>query len=422
MKLEVSALTDVGKKRPHNEDSLVADLELGLFAVCDGMGGHAAGEVASQMASSSLTKAVQRKLRQIRQGATGDYAARKAVLGLLSDAVREASRQIHESGTRESAHRGMGTTLTAMVVHEGRGFVAHVGDSRLYLFRNGQVHQVTSDHTILNEMLRSGRGRDLDVNKVKHLNALTRAVGVYPQVEVDTLDLDLLPGDVYLLCSDGLHGYFDTFDLKTFLAHTDPDTCAADLIAFANKQGGRDNISVVTLFVREAGDDASTARARLTLGMLREIPLFHYLSFSELLRLITVCHVEEVEAAARVIEEGDEGRDFYMVVEGALRVHVGGKELAVLDAGRHFGEMSLIDNRPRSASVTAIAPTTLLRIGREDFYELLRQDPVLAVKLLWNFIQTLSSLVRDQARDAGDQTPPVDHPYSGKSSPGSSEV
>src|SRR4051812_6727570 len=207
--LSVWALTDVGKVRGHNEDAFLVDEAVRLYAVADGMGGHAAGEVASKLALDTFVGV-------IREGATrldacrADSASRELrrdVLLLLEGAAQAACLAVHEAGQSDEGKRGMGTTLSALLVLESHAFIAHVGDSRVYLVRADKTHQLTQDHTLQNELLKRGRLTPAEISCVKQKNALTRAVGVYASVDVDTLDLDILPGDRLLICSDGLHGY-----------------------------------------------------------------------------------------------------------------------------------------------------------------------------------------------------------------------
>ena len=418
MRIEYSARTDVGRRRPHNEDSITVDDSLGLFLVCDGMGGHASGEVASRVAAETITAGVSERIDEIRASlAATSVDERKVATEVMRSIVIEGNRAVRALAEEDEEHRGMGTTLSLLLVWGTRALVAHVGDSRVYLARGGQVHQVTTDHTILTEMIRAGRVKEVEAAKVRHLNALTRAVGVYPTVDVDLMELDVLPDDIFLVCSDGLHGYLDNFDLHTFLTHSEPGSAADDLVDFANKQGGHDNISAVVAYARDGQETEQTQRIRLTLDTLRNLPLFHYLTFGELLKVINVCRTMLIGPGTSVISGGDGGDDFFIIVDGVLRVHAGEHELARLEKGNHFGEMSLIDNRPRSASVTSEGAAHLIRITRADFYELLRQDSVMAVKLLWNFIQTLSSVIRMQNEEknpVATQSRPdgFAHPYS----------
>ncbi len=414
MKFTANAETDVGQRRSHNEDCVLCRPEMGLYVVCDGMGGHAAGEVASALASRVVEDELIPQIKTLRALMDGGRRDRKKAQQAVQQAIRKANYEVYSASERDPARRGMGTTLTLLLVHDGCAIVGQVGDSRMYLVREGQTHQVTSDHTLLNDMVRAGRIDPNDREGAEKLGALTRAVGVHADVDVDTVELDLLPGDVMMVCSDGLHGYLDMLDVANFFAHTGTSTAAENLVEFANKNGGHDNISVITVHAHDAEATAEQLRARLTLDTLKRIPLFHYLNFSELLKLIPVSQALDVEKGDRLIEHDTPGSDLFIVLEGAVEVHKGDTSIARLGPGRYFGEMSLVDSRPRSASVTALEQSHLIQISRDDFYQLLREDSVLAVKLLWNFIQSLSSMVRVQNKTLGEEPILQDalaHPY-----------
>jgi hypothetical protein len=225
---------------------------------------------------------------------------------------------------------------------------------------------------------------------MKHIptNMLSRAVGPNPRVEVDTLAFDILPGDKLLLCTDGLHGYFeDSATLVPFLA----DTASAPdrLVDTANERGGEDNISVIVLEVSPeapAAPEDSIRLSRVTeaLRALSAIEVLRDLTYSELLEVASALRTEEVPAGAVVLHEGDASAAFYILASGRAAVERGGKRLAELDQGGHFGEMALLTNRPRSATVTALEPCRLLVLTREAVYPLFQNNAVLAVKFLWN--------------------------------------
>jgi len=209
MELSFWAATDVGKKREHNEDNFLVDKKLSLFVVADGMGGHASGEVASNVAVHEFRNAVESGREVIERYAKGDAEVRpQEVLTLLEHAVQAAGNAVYQKGVAEPEKRGMGTTTSALLIAGDRGFIAHVGDSRIYMIRQGQVVQLTEDHSLLNELVRRGKitkeGFE-DSPYAQFKNAVTRAVGVYETVQPDTIDFDVLPGDRFLLCSDGLH-------------------------------------------------------------------------------------------------------------------------------------------------------------------------------------------------------------------------
>src|SRR5580704_2544854 len=192
--IRFSASTDVGKLRDHNEDNYLVDKKLCLFVVADGMGGHAAGEVASALAVRIIHEELKKERETIEAAGAQSRGGSRAILGLLELAVQRACAKIHEEARADAAKRGMGTTLSALLVVGHQGFIAHVGDSRIYLSRAGKVQQITEDHTVFNELIKRGKLTREQIDKVQQKNAITRAVGVYERVEVDTLVMELIAG------------------------------------------------------------------------------------------------------------------------------------------------------------------------------------------------------------------------------------
>lgn len=399
------AATDVGRVRDHNEDNYLVDKKLALFVVADGMGGHAAGEVASALAVRTVHEEV-RKQRQLiedfERGATGAAAvSARDVLNLLEYSVQRACARIHEEAAADAGKRGMGTTLSSILFVGNKGFIAHVGDSRIYLVRDGRIQQVTEDHTVFNELIKRGKLSREQIEKVAHKNAITRAVGVYERVEVDTLAIEVLPGDLFMICSDGLHGYLDGNDaFQKILRDVPAEGQAQALIDHANEAGGKDNIT--NIIVRIEGSEADKARAR-RLTQKREIlakmQLFSRLTERELLRVMQVATIREYKQGDLVIKEGDKGDELFIVLSGKVAVVRGEATLTHLGPGEHVGEMALIRSVPRSASVVAEGPTEMVAIKRSDFFEILRREHELAIKFLWQFLGVLADRLDATSRD-----------------------
>ena len=394
--LRFYAATDVGKVRDHNEDNFLVDKKLALFVVADGMGGHAAGEVASAIAVRTVHDEIRRDKEMLDDYASGAAGAskvtRKDIVGLLEHAVQRACSKIHEEALGDANKRGMGTTLSALLIAGHQGFIAHVGDSRIYLARADHVQQVTEDHTVFNELIKRGKLTREQIEKVQQKNAITRAVGVYERVEVDTLVLDLIGGDVLVLASDGLHGYLESpEELQGPLALEGGDAVKA-LVDLANQRGGKDNITTVIVRVgdREAGDPAQAKRLALKRDVLANMPLFSRLSERELLRVMQAVVVREFNDGDVIIREGDKGDELFIVLEGKVRVSRGEQTLTHLGPGEHVGEMALIRSVPRSANVIAVGPAELIAIRRADFFEILRREHEVAVKMLWQFLGVLA--------------------------------
>jgi serine/threonine protein phosphatase PrpC len=400
------AATDVGRVRDHNEDNYLVDKKLALFVVADGMGGHAAGEVASALAVRTVHEEVKKEKQLIEDHQAGATGASKVtdrdILNLLEFAVQRACARIHEETQGDQQKRGMGTTLSALLVVDNQGFIGHVGDSRIYMMRSGKVQQLTEDHTVFNELIKRGKLTRDQIEKVAHKNAITRAVGVYERVEIDTLLIELLPGDQFLLASDGLHGYVkDPEDLTPYLAATDGDTIVKSLIQFANEAGGKDNITSILVRLGE-GTQADTARAEklaLKREVLAKMPLFSRLSEREMLRVMQVAEVKAYTEGDLVIQEGDKGDELFIVLSGKVKVSRGDTLLTKFGSGEHFGEMALIRSVPRSATVHADGACELIGIKRSDFFEILRKEHELAVKLLWQFLGVLADRLDQTSRD-----------------------
>src|ERR1700753_470424 len=238
MELSFAAATDTGRQRTHNEDNFLIDKKLRLFLVADGMGGHAAGEIASQIAVHEIRDAVSNRRERIDRSRVDHPAVQSyEILQVLEHAIQAACAAVHAHAQAEPDKRGMGTTATVLLIAGGgdhlRGFIAHVGDSRVYLARQNQCHILTEDHSLMNELVRRGKlnREQLESSPYKqYKNAVTRAVGVYGSVEVDTFDFDILPGDRFLIASDGMYAYVDEAELPKQLAQPDVKTVPKHLV------------------------------------------------------------------------------------------------------------------------------------------------------------------------------------------------
>lgn len=238
MRLLVAAATDIGQVRERNEDAYLIDEP--LFAVADGMGGHRGGEVASSLALETLESLFQR--------GGGD----------LAEQVQVANEAVFERSIRDVSVAGMGTTLTAALVQGDRVRLAHVGDSRAYLLRDGGLRQLTEDHTLVHRMVLDGEITEQEAETHPYRSILTRSLGTDTEVEIDRDEVPVLPGDRLLLCTDGLTGMLDRGQLESLVASIDdPGELAERLVRAANRAGGIDNITVVVVDVRaDEGTDA----------------------------------------------------------------------------------------------------------------------------------------------------------------------
>ncbi|HEY2029195.1 MAG TPA: Stp1/IreP family PP2C-type Ser/Thr phosphatase [Myxococcales bacterium] len=388
------ARTDVGHKRTHNEDAFLVDEPLSLFVVADGMGGHAAGEIASAQAVKSIQRAFAEDAPVLEALAREPIAeSREQVAGLMEKAIQRACSDIHALAAAATEKRGMGTTVDALVIAGQKAILGHVGDSRVYLYRGGKVRQLTEDHTIVQEQLKRGLITQAQVSLAENRNVITRAVGVQSSVAVDTVVTDVHPGDLFLLCTDGLHGYLKDDELPRLCAD-DRERLAGKLVDLALERGGKDNVTAVVVSI-EATDVEEAAGVEAKTEILRRIPLFQHMSYKELLALLGIAHGRHYQAGEAIIREGEPGDELFVLFRGKVSVTKGGLVIAQLKAGGHFGEMGLVDEAPRSATVLALEETSAIAIDRDSLLELMRRDSLLAVKLLWSFVQVMSERLRN---------------------------
>ena len=389
--------TDVGRKRQHNEDAMLVDASLGLYIVADGMGGHAAGEVASQRAVEVVKQHLTANkgiLKDLAREAT--QAHRAAASSLVEVAVQRACADIYRMAAADNSKRGMGTTFVCLVVSGSRGVIGHVGDSRIYLARNGQCHRLTEDHTLIAAQLKAGTITKEQAQSSQYRNVITRAVGIQESVQVDTLIVDLLPGDTFMLCSDGLHGYLSDDEIIPLISAVPKSELPARFIGLANERGGKDNITCLVVSVQGDANTATeeTAEAQSRMEALKKIPLFRHLTYKEQTAVLSIATTRTFPGGREIVTEGQPGEELFVVIRGRVAIEKNGVEIAELRAGGHFGEMGLIDNAPRSATVRATEPTRVMVIARPDLMNLMKRESILAVKMLWSFVQVLSDRLR----------------------------
>ena len=234
---------------------------------------------------------------------------------------------------------------------------------------------------------------------------MTRAVGVYSSVEVDTFDFDILPGDRFLLCSDGMYAYVDEEELPQQLADGEVKEVPKKLVELANQGGGHDNITAVVLRIGETSSTEQvprTTEVSLKLEVLKGMQMFRYMSYKELVRVSNIAEMIELSTDQVIFSTGQPGDAMYVVLAGTVRLAKAQTVVAELGRGHHFGEMSLVDRSVRSLTATATEGTRLVVIHRKDFYDIIKREPAAAVKMLWSFVQTLGARLRKTTNDLSD--------------------
>jgi PPM family protein phosphatase len=412
-----AAVTHVGNVREHNEDAWFFDESAGVFLVCDGMGGHAAGEVASELAIKTVREtwtsaAVGRAATAWAETGTAD--AKRALLAALRDGAHAAHRAISSEADADPHKKGMGTTFVGVMVVGGDAVLAHAGDSRAYLVREGIAMQLTEDHTLLAKLLGAGIDVDVDGDGARFKTMLTNALGIGNEPHASTFLIPLTDGDRLLLCSDGISEYVEEAEVGEVLSRAaNPQRAAQQLVDMALTRGGQDNATAIVLRVVEVGahvrsaellrkDDAASAACGLYAKLTpqkrlraQRIAIARDLGRGEIVPAHTLG-----DRVAWIVLEGEVERDGVRVGPGAL-----------------LYPESLIPDRPmieRDRLYRTAAPVRGLVLRSDDFQEVCADDPELAEPLLEGLTTAMSaSAAASSSRLPRAATAPTEPPSGG---------
>ena len=363
-----------------------------IFAIADGVGGRNHGEIAAAI----TIETIKQKTDQIRAVVDAfsmdpDRKNHNAVLEFLEDLYQCASHQVYEEAETKGKH-GMVTTLVAAFVGGGSVFLSHAGDSRAYLFRNKKLIQLTEDHSLINELMHNSQMDAATACKERYRNVIVRGIGIRPNVKPDLATIEILPGDRFILCSDGLSdGVSPNRIVECITAGTPADATRA-LVNAALDAGGKDNVSVVTFDPQATPmDEAAIARATI----MDQLFLFEGLPFASRAKVSRLVQEIPVIPGQHVVEQGSTGQALYVVTQGHFDVEHNGIFLTELGPGDHFGELSLVDAKPRSATVIAKEYGNLIMIDRSALDYFCQKEPELGNHILWRILKTVSYRLRD---------------------------
>ncbi len=385
------ALTHVGKVRDHNEDFYLCRPDLGLYIVCDGMGGHSSGEVASKLCATHICTVIEKNFKMLNSFQPGEDNPVK-IKQLIQSAVDGACRLVYDLGQKDQSKKGMGTTLVMALFIKTEIYLAHVGDSRAYLKRGSKLHQVTKDHSLVNELLQQGIITPEQAKNHPRGNVITRAIGPTEVIQADILQMEVMEGDRFLLCSDGLSGLVTPQDISLGMAIDELKSSPQKLIEMALNNGGKDNVTCLMLetFSQNPNQEIEHSQSVMKkVETLHKIPLFTELDFIQIMRVIEIVQVKSFQDKNIVVKEGDKGDEMYIILAGKAEVTRNNILLGQLTAGSYFGEIALIDGQPRSATVKAVGANKFLVISRHKLFELFKREPEIANKVYWFFLNTL---------------------------------
>ena len=388
------AATHVGNVREHNEDAHLVDAERGLFAVCDGMGGHAAGEVASGIAIATVRErwaapdvrgAIERWSKE------GTPEARRRLVEALRGSVLGAHAQIIRESEGDLTKRGMGTTFVGAVIAGGDAVFAHAGDSRAYLVRDHIARQLTEDHTLLARLAAAGIDVTAQGEESRWKGVLTNALGIGDRTTIATFVLPLDPGDRLLFCSDGVTEYVSEKEVGEVLTEQpSPARAAQRLIELALERGGADNATAVVVKVLEVGETRIPAEKRAKdAAVLEASPFLGKLSLAQRLRVLKIALERDLPTDERIAQQSLGDRVAWLILDG--NAHLDGK---LYGPGDLVYPESLLPDRPaidKDGLASPAGPIRALAFRRDDFGELTVEDADLAEPLFASLARILGA-------------------------------
>jgi len=394
MDLDFAARTDVGRIREHNEDNFLVDRNLRLYIVCDGMGGHQGGEVASATAVNIVRETLADARSVIESYRNHDGTGSESeVLSLLERAVQRANSRIYERGQTNAKQKGMGTTLSMVILMGSNAFTAHVGDSRIYRKRSGKIEQLTQDHSFIEEMKVRQPEAVPGMLAERLKNAITRAVGGGPLIDVDVACHRLQEGDLFLLCTDGLSGYFDDSGPKPLMTEGKLEQVADGMIEFANDQGGEDNVTALLVRVKTLDDAAPVGLSPF--AQVSQLKCVSHLTQNQLTALVRAGELVELKKGDK-LEMASDSDGVWLVVSGCFAAADPRAKSVKRTEGSFLGLVSFLWDSPGGGVARSLEDSSALFVPGEVFRGWAMTDPDLALKLSYVMLRDLSSRLGGQ--------------------------
>jgi len=385
----------LGLNRKTSEDCSRIESSLRLYITADGV-----SSPAGAWASKTACEIVERHIIQSRAviaacESSPSSQARQQVARILVGAVNAASLEIFQEIQKDPQKRGVFTTLDALLLVDSFAFIAHVGDGRVYLYREPALEQMTRDHTYYQALIDTSAETPESAAKRPFAQNLTRALGLSPNAQVDLLQVELAPGDRLLMTTDGLTDRIGDLQMISILQEKRPskDLCQR-LIESALGAQSSDNITAVVVDTRATEDETRTAIAVRKMKAMRALPFFEVLSNDELRKLLAISDMRGAAAGDTLVKHGDTGNEMFVVLDGTVEIELPSSHTITRPSGSLIGEMGVFDGLPRSATVKASTECSLLKIGKKDLFQLMREEPQIGLKLQWGVIQALSSKLR----------------------------
>jgi protein phosphatase len=398
-----SGHTVKGSKCDRNEDHFLIKNEVGLHIVCDGFGEDGRGALASQMTTDFIAQVMIASKKVFAEYKTNpNDQLRDEITELVDQAINKISLQILSIIKKDTVRRQMGTTLSMVLVAEDGVFLAHIGNSRIYLIREDNIHLLTEDH-VSKKM--DKKAKLIDDELTLHglsTNALTRMLGSEQQLKVDLLFMEVMPSDTLLLCTDGVANLLSDTKIFEIVKESGDDKLAKEFIDYASDINCKDNATAITITFDQSKKKTERVTPQMKFSTLQKIPLFSELDYKEMSKLLTFMKMKKFSSGQNIVEIGTKGEELFVILTGSADVIIQDEIVTGLTTGNYFGELALIDQEPRTATVKATSDLEVLVLKRKDFDFLITHESQLSVKMLWRFAQTLCARIRHTDHEPAD--------------------
>lgn len=387
------AITDPGLKRENNEDCFYFNEKCGVFLVADGVGGGDDGELASKMIAEGLEAAAESlSTFASTDDPINNHKHREMVFAKLLGVIQDINHAVYEAGREKNTYAPMASTCEAILITGAAAFIAHVGDSRIYLIREDEIYRITEDHTFAEEL----RAKNVINEKMlaKYQHVLSRSIGGKPKVEIDSIFIDLQDGDRLFMCSDGITDYLSGPEINDFCREFDEDLLLQNLVDSAKERGGSDNLT--GLLVRVHDDDLSRDTIRdmprfdtmRQADLLGKVSVFRGLDIRQILKVMRIVGQETFQKGDVIFSEGDVLDSLYIVADGEVELQVGDLPVGAVPTGSHFGELALVTDDPSSFSAKCKSNVRVLTISETRFRQIVASESEVGARLLWNLLKS----------------------------------
>jgi serine/threonine protein phosphatase PrpC len=381
-----------------NEDRIFVPNEQNFVLVCDGLSVKSGGEQVAEILGTTLLGEIQKNGIGLKESLNqSSKEIREALEKIFDISLQAASKKIFEHFSKSKELAGICTGCDGILQVGNYALAAHVGVGRVYLIRKGEAHLLTEDHTQLAYLRRIGKLASVSPqDQQTYSRRVTRAGGFQEEVKVDYLLVELEAGDRLCALTDGVWQVFGDGTTASILTEQKPiEEILSALHAGLSETGAEDNYSTASWEPKWEPLKEASSGADQKLKMLGKIPVFQYLSYQELVKVISFGELSKFPAGTFVCQEGDKGGEMMLILSGSTSVKKNGKELGRLEKGDVFGEMSMIDAAPRSATIVAVQATNVFAFPRADLFALFRENSQLAVKFLWGVSLKMNKRLRE---------------------------